>query len=100
LFAVSVLTRLSWDPRRLLEGAVLGQFVVGQVLHEAKAQAAGGAVIAGLKVRPQEAVPNPSMLAGIPDVESAVQLLLLLLLLLLLPLRQMNHDEVQLQDDF
>eukprot|EP00775_Hariotina_reticulata_P012482 gene12482-12616_t len=50
LFAVSVLTRMSWDPRRLLEGAVLGQFVVGQVLQEAKAQAAGGAVIAGLKV--------------------------------------------------
>jgi hypothetical protein len=28
LFAVSVLTRLSWDPRKLLEGAILGQFVV------------------------------------------------------------------------
>jgi membrane associated rhomboid family serine protease len=33
LFAVSVLTRLSWDPRRLLEGLILGQFVVRQVLQ-------------------------------------------------------------------
>ena len=32
LFAVSVLTRLSLDPRRLLEAAILGNFVVGQVL--------------------------------------------------------------------
>jgi len=50
LFAVSVLTRLTWDPRRLLEGAILGQFVVGQVLREAQAQAAGGLVVRGLQV--------------------------------------------------
>lgn len=50
LFAVSVLTRLSWDPRRLLEGAILGQFVVGQVLNEAKAQAVGGLKVGGLAV--------------------------------------------------
>jgi membrane associated rhomboid family serine protease len=31
LFAVSVLTRLSWDPRKLLEGLILGNFVVRQV---------------------------------------------------------------------
>lgn len=31
LFAVSVLVRLRWDLRRLLEGAILGQFVVQQV---------------------------------------------------------------------
>lgn len=51
LFAVSVLTRLSWDPRRLLEGAILGQFVVGQVLNEARAQAVGGLRLGGLQVR-------------------------------------------------
>lgn len=50
LFAVSVLTRLSWDPRRLLEGLVLGQFVVRQVLSEASAQAAGGMRVGGLAV--------------------------------------------------
>jgi membrane associated rhomboid family serine protease len=33
LFAVSVLTRLSWDPRKLLEGLILGNFVVRQVRH-------------------------------------------------------------------
>lgn len=31
LFAVSVLTRLRFDLRRLLESAILGQFVVSQV---------------------------------------------------------------------
>lgn len=50
LFAVSVLTRLSWDPRKLLEGAILGQFVVGQVLQEAKMQAVGGIKVGGLAV--------------------------------------------------
>ncbi|KAF8065519.1 RBL11 [Scenedesmus sp. PABB004] len=50
LFAVSVLTRLSWDPRRLVEGFILGNFVVQQVLNEAKAQAAGGLTIGGLQV--------------------------------------------------
>ncbi|KAF6257841.1 rhomboid-like protease [Scenedesmus sp. NREL 46B-D3] len=50
LFAVSVLTRLSWDPRKLLEGLILGNFVVRQVLQEAQAQAAGGLSIGGLQV--------------------------------------------------
>eukprot|EP00877_Chromochloris_zofingiensis_P005978 jgi/Chrzof1/1633/Cz10g15050.t1 len=50
LFAVSVLTRMSWDPRRLLEGLILGQFVVRQVLQEAKAHVAGGLTIGGLQV--------------------------------------------------
>jgi membrane associated rhomboid family serine protease len=50
LFAVSVLTRLSWDPRKLLEGAILGQFVVGQVLKEAQAQASGGLMLGSLQV--------------------------------------------------
>jgi hypothetical protein len=50
LFAVSVLTRLSWDPRKLLEGAILGQFVVGQVLNEAHMQAVGGMKVGGLAV--------------------------------------------------
>jgi hypothetical protein len=31
MFTVSVLTRLSWDPRKLLEGLILGNFVVRQV---------------------------------------------------------------------
>lgn len=50
LFAVSVLTRLSWDPRKLLEGVILGNFVVRQVFQEAKAQAAGGLTVGGLQV--------------------------------------------------
>lgn len=50
LFAVSVLTRLSWDPRKLLEGLILGNFVVRQVLQEAQAQAAGGLSIGGVQV--------------------------------------------------
>lgn len=50
LFAVSVLTRLSWDPRKLLEGLILGNFVVRQVLNEAQAQALGGRVVGGLQV--------------------------------------------------
>lgn len=50
LFMVSVLARISWDPRRLLEGLILGWFVVRQVVSEAAAQASGGAVIGGLAV--------------------------------------------------
>lgn len=50
LFAVSVLTRLSWDPRRLLEGVILGNFVVGQVMQEAKAHASGGLTLGAVKV--------------------------------------------------
>lgn len=40
LFAVSVLARISWDPRRLLEGLILGWFVVRQVGH--RERGAGG----------------------------------------------------------
>lgn len=47
LFAIAVLTRLSPDPRKLLEFFILGQFVVGQVLSEARAQVAGGTMLAG-----------------------------------------------------
>jgi membrane associated rhomboid family serine protease len=48
LFSLAVLTRFSLrDPRKLLEFFILGQFVVAQVLSEARAQAAGGAVLAG-----------------------------------------------------
>ncbi|KIY94446.1 hypothetical protein MNEG_13515 [Monoraphidium neglectum] len=50
LFMVSVLARISWDPRRLLEGLILGWFVVRQVLSEAQAQVAGGLTIGGLQV--------------------------------------------------
>ena len=34
LFVVSVLLKLSWDWRRIIEVVVLGQFVVSQVLSE------------------------------------------------------------------
>ncbi|KAI8469908.1 MAG: hypothetical protein J3K34DRAFT_459159 [Monoraphidium minutum] len=50
LFMVSVLARISWDPRRLLEGLILGWFVVRQVIQEVQAQAAGGLVVGGLQV--------------------------------------------------
>ncbi|GBF93629.1 hypothetical protein Rsub_06351 [Raphidocelis subcapitata] len=50
LFMVSVLARISWDPRRLLEGLILGWFVVRQVVGEAAAQASGGLSIGGLAV--------------------------------------------------
>lgn len=33
LFMVSIFTRLQWDARRLLEGAILGNFVTQQVLQ-------------------------------------------------------------------
>jgi hypothetical protein len=45
-----VLTRLRWDLRRLLEAAILGQFVVRQVLQEAKHQMAGGLTLGGMQV--------------------------------------------------
>lgn len=32
LFVVAVLSKLSWNPRKLLESAILGQFVVQQVI--------------------------------------------------------------------
>jgi hypothetical protein len=42
LFAVSVLVKLSWNWRRLLEVVILGQFVVDRFLSEAKMIAAAG----------------------------------------------------------
>lgn len=50
LFAVSVLTRLRMNLKQLLEAAVLGQFVVRQVMEEAKHQVAGGLTLGGLQV--------------------------------------------------
>lgn len=50
LFAVAVLARISWDPRRLLESVILGWFVTRQVVSEAAAQVSGGATIGGLAV--------------------------------------------------
>ena len=42
LFAVSVLVKLSWNWRRILEVVILGQFVVDRFLSEAKMIAAAG----------------------------------------------------------
>jgi len=47
LFAVSVLTKLRMDFRKLLEAVILGQFVVERFLSEAKMAAAAGGVGAG-----------------------------------------------------
>ncbi|GLC45299.1 hypothetical protein PLESTM_001717500 [Pleodorina starrii] len=69
LFAVSVLTRLRWNLKQLLEAVVLGQFVVRQVLEEAKNQVAGGLMVGGM------AVSHAAHLAG-----AAVGVLLVLLL--------------------
>ena len=41
LFAISVLTKLRFDFRKLLEAVILGQFVIERFLSEAK-MAAGG----------------------------------------------------------
>eukprot|EP00475_Leptophrys_vorax_P017512 TRINITY_DN24153_c0_g1_i2.p1 TRINITY_DN24153_c0_g1~~TRINITY_DN24153_c0_g1_i2.p1 ORF type:complete len:399 (+),score=-16.88 TRINITY_DN24153_c0_g1_i2:201-1397(+) len=49
LFVVSVLTRLQWDWRRILEVVILGQFVVEKVMSEARNSAifvSGGTVAA------------------------------------------------------
>ncbi|GIM11587.1 hypothetical protein Vretimale_15071 [Volvox reticuliferus] len=69
LFAVSVVTRLRWNLKQLLEAAVLGQFVVRQVLEEAKNQVAGGLTVGGM------AVSHAAHLAG-----AAVGVILVLLL--------------------
>ena len=47
LFAISVLTKLRFDFRKLLEAVILGQFVVERFLSEAKMAAAAGGVGAG-----------------------------------------------------
>ncbi|EFJ44375.1 hypothetical protein VOLCADRAFT_106417 [Volvox carteri f. nagariensis] len=69
LFAVSVATRLRWNLKQLLEAAVLGQFVVRQVLDEARHQVAGGLMMGGM------AVSHAAHLAG-----AAVGVLLVLVL--------------------
>lgn len=46
LFIVSVLLKLSWNIKRLLEGAILGQFVYQQVTQELKSHVAGGVITA------------------------------------------------------
>nr|GMC46648.1 rhomboid-like protein 11, chloroplastic [Ipomoea batatas] len=33
MFAISVLVKMSWDWRKILEALILGQFVVERVLH-------------------------------------------------------------------
>lgn len=51
LFVVAVLSKISWSPRKLLESVILGQFVVSQVINEAKMQfGTQGMTIAGAKV--------------------------------------------------
>jgi len=47
LFAVSVLVRLSWDWRKLLESLVLGSFVVEKVWSELGATTTGGVGASG-----------------------------------------------------
>ncbi|GLI71632.1 hypothetical protein VaNZ11_016905 [Volvox africanus] len=69
LFAVSVLSRLRWNLKQLLEAAVLGQFVVRQVFEEAKNQVAGGLTVGGM------AVSHAAHIAG-----AAVGVILVLLL--------------------
>ena len=44
LFAVSVLVKLSWDWRKLLESFILGGFVVDRVWTEVGATTRGGAI--------------------------------------------------------
>jgi membrane associated rhomboid family serine protease len=43
LFVTSVLLKLTWSPRKLLEALILGQFVVQQVWAEVRNQVAIGA---------------------------------------------------------
>ena len=43
LFTVSLLVRISWNWKKLLEMGILGQFVVKQVLQEVNLHVAGGA---------------------------------------------------------
>ena len=47
LFAISVLTKLRFDFRKLLEAVILGQFVIERFLSEAKMAAGSGGVGAG-----------------------------------------------------
>ncbi|CAG9461625.1 unnamed protein product [Pedinophyceae sp. YPF-701] len=48
LFVVSVLVRLAFDLRKLLEGAILGQFVYKQLAQEAQLQLAGAGAATGV----------------------------------------------------
>lgn len=47
LFAVSVLVKLSFNLKKLIECGILGQFVIKQLLQETMSMKAGGTVIAG-----------------------------------------------------
>jgi len=48
LFSVTVLTKLTPDPRRLIEAAVLGQFVLKQLLSESRTVlSSGGSLVSG-----------------------------------------------------
>jgi membrane associated rhomboid family serine protease len=48
LFSVTVLTKLTPDPRRLIEAAVLGQFVLKQLLSESRTVlTSGGSLVSG-----------------------------------------------------
>ncbi|KAL3143560.1 hypothetical protein ABBQ38_002358 [Trebouxia sp. C0009 RCD-2024] len=50
LFAVSVLVKLSFNLKKLIECGILGQFVIKQLLQEAMSMKAGSTVIAGHRV--------------------------------------------------
>lgn len=50
LFAVSVLVKISFNLKKLIECGILGQFVIKQLLQETMSMKAGGAVIAGHRV--------------------------------------------------
>ncbi|GMH37286.1 hypothetical protein BSKO_05159 [Bryopsis sp. KO-2023] len=50
LFVVSVLTKLTWSAKKLLEAGILGQFVIQQLVGEIKMQAAGGAWVGGNQI--------------------------------------------------
>ncbi|GFP80273.1 hypothetical protein PHJA_000170700 [Phtheirospermum japonicum] len=52
LFAVSVLVKMSWDWRKILEVLILGQFVVEKVMEAAQASASiGGGLRGGLALQ-------------------------------------------------
>ena len=70
LIATAALVRLKWSVRSLTEAGIFLNFAVQQVLSEAKAQAAGGKLVAG-----GAAVSHVAHLAG---AASAVAIVLLL----------------------
>ncbi len=67
LFAVSFLVKLSFNPRKLIESAIVGQFVYEQVKNEIKMQAGrfgGKAVAAGAGAVGGSQVSHVAHLAG------------------------------------